>query len=142
MTERNPAPSALAPERCQVQLDGVERLGTDPLGARRHDLTHTVRGEREEGGVRKRRHALAPSTREVGHQRVLSEVKLRLVQDPPTAAAAIAATKRRPQVPDQARTGKCVARRLSRATRASPVHDFGDERDYQQVIVDPTAHKT
>ena len=72
-------------------LPGVDRHlpgSIQALGRRRDDLASPVGRERESRRVGKLRKPLALPPREVGDEHVLAEMKLRLVEDPPSAGTA------------------------------------------------------
>jgi hypothetical protein len=74
-----------------TSIDGELLHAVEPLGGRRQDLAHPVRGDHERDAFRDARHALPFPAREVGNDDVLAQVKLGLVENPPSARASSAA---------------------------------------------------
>jgi hypothetical protein len=71
----------------RLRVDSALAPAVEPLGRRREHGAHPIRSEREEGFVW---HGWQPFTRppgEVRNQDLLSEMQLRLVEDPPATGA-------------------------------------------------------
>ena len=128
-----PQPQDLERPLHRVDEPGIRdtRLGVDPklpaavdaLGGRREDFANPVRSEGEVGRIRYRGHALTPPTGQVGHQHVLAEMKLRLVEDPPASGSALAVVEWSKHRAEAGR-GNRVARRRPRAQEELAVQDL------------------
>jgi hypothetical protein len=97
-------------------------------GAGGKDLARPIRPESEEGGVWHLGHRLASPARQVWHQDVglRSEMKLRLIENDPSARASLASLEGGPEL--LAQRGGClrVGRRETRVGRENAVDDLRD----------------
>ena len=110
-------------------LAGIDRPLAVPVEIacrRRKHLADPVGRQGEEGRVGKVRHPLAPPAGDVGHQDVLAEMQLRLVDDPPAAGAAFAEVERIADLTAQNGTGARMRRGRSRMGVERSLDDFGD----------------
>ncbi len=71
----------------------------DPARAGAQHLADPVRHQLEPGRVRQRRHPLQAPAAEIGHQHVVTQMQLRLDEDPPAARPASAAAERSRSAP-------------------------------------------
>ena len=74
-------------------VPGIDRpfaVAVQIAGRRRQHLADPVRGQREIGGVGEIRHPFAPPAGEIGDQDIVTQMKLGLVDDPPSAGAVLA----------------------------------------------------
>lgn len=107
-------------------------------GAGREDFANPIGGELEERCVGKLGEALAAPAGEIGHEDLIDDMDLGLVQDdPPAGTRATATPERGAEVDAQAGRGGGVAEGRPRADDELAIHDLPDEilGERQQVLV-------
>jgi hypothetical protein len=82
-------------------VDGELPLAIVTRGAGRDDFADPIRREGEVRRLGNGRQALAAPAGEVGHENIVSEVQLGLVEDPPAPWTTAAAVIRRPELASQ-----------------------------------------
>jgi hypothetical protein len=111
-----------------TSVDSELAPAIDGLRARRNDFAYPVGCDVGPGCLREKRDALPSPTRHVGYQNVVSKVKLRLEENPPTSrivASPTRAVKARGDL--SAKSGGCVSvrERRTRAREELAVQDLG-----------------
>ena len=126
----------------RLRVDAQLPAAIDAPGGGGEHLAHPVRGEREEGLLRHGRQPLAPPAGEVGHDDLLSEVKLGLVEDPPAPGAAAALVERSPDEEPKPGRRHRVSRGRPRAQEQLAIQDLGHLvlRGVQHVLVRRALH--
>lgn len=118
-------------------VDGHLLDAIDPLGRRRENLAHPVRGELECRGMGHLRHAFAAPPGDVGHEYVAVQVELGLMEEDPAPGAALAPIERAAKLHAEARGSARVGRSRAWLGHELTVDDLGDEMlgDRQQILV-------